>query len=245
MGEMGSSLVVPWFVSPLKDALFSPSLMCCFFLCCLWGGGGGCTATLDVMGGCEKDWPWACCGVSAGLRGKEAELLAHRYAGRTPLPQVLPASQVCPAHAQTHTLAHTQMHHSPCDKLIRCTQKHMQINTCAVRRIHRRANVRITHRRTYIDPHLSASVWLCSFFPAVPPPPPGLEESTAPRDGAAVLIDSREFGGRGASKAALPLSSRPPARTTGSLSVANTPQKINTSFAEYARVRSCPYEISN
>lgn len=59
------------------------------------------------MGGFEKDWPWACCGVSAGLRGKEAELLAHRYAGRIPLPQVLAASQNLPRYTHAHTQKNT------------------------------------------------------------------------------------------------------------------------------------------
>lgn len=60
----------------------------------------------------------------------------------------------------------------------------------------------------------------------------GLEDSAAPGDRKGALIDSREFGGRGASKTALllPLSSRPSALSAaamGSLSVANTLRKIN------------------
>lgn len=45
-------------------------------------------------------------GVCAGLRGKESELLAHRYAGRTPLPQVLAASQICLTHTRTPPHTH-------------------------------------------------------------------------------------------------------------------------------------------
>lgn len=65
--------------------------------------------------------------------------------------------------------------------------------------------------------------------------PAGLEDSAAPGDRTGALIDSREFGGRGASKTALllPFSSRPSALSApvmGSLSVANTLKKINTSL---------------
>lgn len=100
-------------------------------------------------------------------------------------------------------------------------------------KIHRHAKARhtYTHALTCSSLHLFS----CVLFPPAMVSLEGLEDSAAPGDRTGALIDSREFGGRGASKTALllPLSSRPSALwapVIGSLSVANTLRKINTSL---------------
>lgn len=188
-----------------------------------------------------KAWPWAGCGVCAGLRGKE--MLAHQYAGRTPLPQVLAALTNLPhtlTHLHTALRAHTQTHRcmqrSPSNKPTVqgciCRHTHAQFFW----QIHMRAHA---HTHSHIGAHILTHTLTCSslhlfscvlFFPAVVPTRRAAGKRS-PRGGTGALIDSREFGGRRASKAALPLplSSRPSAlsaRTTGgSLSFANTSRK--------------------
>lgn len=102
-------------------------------------------------------------------------------------------------HTNTKSYTHTHTH----------TQEEQKYSTC-------RAKMQSTHTQTHsqmhIDPQLSASVWLCSYFflplamvplPRHPPPPPSSAGGKrAPRGWSTVLIDSREFGGRGASKTA-------------------------------------------
>lgn len=116
-----------------------------FLFVLAWGVVGA--AALDVTGGFEKDWPWACCGVSVQLRGKEAELLAHRYAGRTPLPQVLATSQICLENTHTHTK--TQTHLSPSDKLLHATQ----VRTYADKRMRSHKNPQACKHTTHTHIH--------------------------------------------------------------------------------------------
>lgn len=92
-----------------------------------------------------------------------------------------------------------------------------------------------THTYTHALTCSSLHLFSCVLFPPAMVSLEGLEDSAAPGDRTGALIDSREFGGRGASKTALllPLSSRPSALwapVMGSLSVANTLRKINTSL---------------
>lgn len=97
-----------------------------------------------------------------------------------------------------------------------------------------------THTYTHSDLRLSASVWLCSFFPAVvsTPPPPGLEESAAPGDGRLRWLTAGSLEVEEPLKHSLPLSlssrdlqhSHP--EQLASLSFANTPRKKLTHHSQ-------------
>lgn len=117
------------------------------------------------------------------------------------------------------------------------TQIHMQTHACALTRIHRRAQKYSTNTYAHIDLQLSCIclVVFFFFFPCggSPPHPCRVGGKRSPRGRTAALIDSREFGGRGASKTALllSLSSRP--LTPQQLARFHLPtKKINTSFSE-------------
>lgn len=102
-------------------------------------------------------------------------------------------------------------------------------------KIHRHANVRHTYS---IHTHWPAAPCICLvvfFFPLQWFPSQGLEDSAAPGDRTGALIDSRGFGGRGASKTALllPLLSRPSALSVPVMhliSAGNTLRKFSTSL---------------
>lgn len=100
----------------------------------------------------------------------------------------------------------------------------------------------LTHTLTCSSLHLFSCV-LFFFLPAVVPPRRAAGKRS-PRGGTGALIDSREFGGRRASKAALPLplSSRPSALSAPSPGPARfhlqTPQgKISTRLSECTPAR--------
>lgn len=137
-------------------------------------------------------------------------------------------------HKSAHT--NTQMQLSPSDKLAvhRCIfrRTHAQCyESTGVQKYSPRTHTHIctrilTHTLTCSSLHLFSCVLFfpCSGFPR------RVGGKRSPRGGTGALIDSREFGGRGASKTALllSLSSRPSALsapTTGSLSFANTSRK--------------------
>lgn len=147
-------------------------------------------------------------------------MLAHRYAGRTPLPQVLAGSQICPPHINTRRCSsHPQLNSHTIHKCI-CRRTHAQfLESTGLQKHNTRTH---THTLTCSSLHLFSCVLFfpCSGFPR------RVAGKRSPRGHTGGLIDSREFGGRGASKTALPLSlsSRPAARsvpTTGLLSFAN------------------------
>lgn len=130
-------------------------LTCCSFFLSLFYALLRRKAAINVMGVFRKDWPWAGCGVCAGLRGKEAEMLAHRYAGRTYLPQVRAALQIGLTQSQ-RVCEHT---HIETDAVLTLRYTNADARMRSIK--NPQVCKSITHTHTYIHSHWPAALCIC------------------------------------------------------------------------------------